>query len=75
MAVAQRIIAPVRQQRAVRQGDWKLLVDGDDLLLYDLRADIGERHDLAVQRADVVARLRPLIAAWEREVDAEAKTR
>jgi arylsulfatase A-like enzyme len=70
-----RISTPVRQQRAVRQGNWKLLVDGDDLLLYDLRADIGERHDLAMQRADVVARLRPLIAAWERDVDAEAKTR
>jgi len=64
-----RIDVPMRQQRAVRQGDWKLLVDGDDLLLFDLRGDIGERQDLAARRPDVVRRLRPLITAWEREVD------
>ncbi|MEO7521732.1 MAG: hypothetical protein ABIW79_07950 [Gemmatimonas sp.] len=26
-----RIDTPTRQQRAVRRGDWKLMVDGDDL--------------------------------------------
>ena len=34
---------------AFRRGDWKLLVDGDDLLLFNLRNDIGERHDLAAR--------------------------
>jgi arylsulfatase A-like enzyme len=70
-----RIDVPNRQQRAVRRGEWKLLVDGDDLLLYNLRTDIGERIDLAMQRSDVVAKLRPLIADWERDVDAEAKAK
>jgi arylsulfatase A-like enzyme len=70
-----RISIPTRQQRAVRQGEWKLLLDGDDLLLYNLRTDIGERNDLAMQRPDIVARLRPLISEWERDVDAEAKAR
>jgi hypothetical protein len=56
-------------------GDWKLLLDGDDLLLYNPRTDIGERTDLALQRPDVVAKLLPLISQWERDVDAEAKAK
>lgn len=69
-----RISTPSRQQRAVRRGEWKLLIDGDDLLLYNLRADIGERSDRARQRTDLVAKLLPLISDWERDVDTEAKT-
>jgi arylsulfatase A-like enzyme len=67
-----RINVPARQQRAVRQGDWKLLLDGDDLLLYNLRTDIGERNDLAMTRPELVSRLRQLISDWEKDVDAEA---
>jgi arylsulfatase A-like enzyme len=59
-------------QRAVRSGDWKLLVDGTHVLLFNLRHDIGERHDLANARQDVAQRLRPLLARWEQDVDAEA---
>ena len=70
-----RIASPVRQQRAVRQGDWKLLVDGDHLLLFNLRADIGERRDLASQRPDLVRTFRRLLADWEQSVDAEATVR
>jgi arylsulfatase A-like enzyme len=67
-----RINVPARQQRAVRQGDWKLLLDGDDLLLYNLRTDIGERNDLAMTRPELVSKLRRLISDWEQDVDAEA---
>jgi len=70
-----RIDNPTRQQRAVRAGDWKLLIDGDDLLLYNLRQDIGERTDLAAQRPDIVRKLQPLIAEWEKDVDAEGKAK
>jgi arylsulfatase A-like enzyme len=70
-----RISVANRQQRAVRRGDWKLLLDGDDLLLYNLRTDIGERTDLAKERPDLVAKLRPLISEWEKDVDAEGKSR
>jgi hypothetical protein len=69
-----RIDTPARQQRAVRQGEWKLLVDSDDLLLFNLRDDIGERNDLAARRPDIVRKLLPLIKAWEADVDAEAKS-
>jgi len=69
-----RIDVPNRQQRAVRQGDWKLLLDGDDVIVFNLAKDIGERNDLAKERQgqDVARRLRPLIAAWEKDVDDEA---
>ena len=58
----------------MRKGNWKLLVDGDDLLLFDLRADPGERRDLAAQRPDLVRQLRDLLAVWEKDVDTEAAT-
>jgi arylsulfatase A-like enzyme len=64
-------------QRAVRHGDWKLLIDGGPNgpeLLFNLRQDMGERHDVAKERQDIARSLRPLIAAWEADVDAEAKT-
>ena len=61
------------RQLAVRQGSWKLLVDGAKRYVFDLSKDVGERNDLTSQRQDVARRLRPLIAAWEADVDAEAK--
>ena len=70
-----RIANASRQQRAVRQGEWKLLLDGDDVLVFNLAKDIGERNDLAKERQgqEVARRLRPLITAWERDVDNEAR--
>jgi arylsulfatase A-like enzyme len=63
-----------RTQKAVRKGDWKLVVDGTShTFLYDLRTDLGERRDLARSRQDVVRDLRPLLVAWEQDVDAEWK--
>lgn len=62
-------------QKAVRSGDWKLLLDGPNAFLFDVRRDVGERNDLAAARSDVAGRLRPLLAEWEASVDAEAKAR
>jgi arylsulfatase A-like enzyme len=39
-----------REQWAVRSGDWKLLIDGNATLLFDLNTDISERHDMASHR-------------------------
>lgn len=65
-----------RTQKAVRKGDWKLVVDGSThTFLYDLRTDLGERRDLARSRQDVVRELRPLLVAWEQDVDAEWKAK
>ena len=67
-------VAGNARQLAVRQGSWKLLVDGAKSFVFDLSKDIGERNDLASQRQDIARKLRPLIAAWEKEVDTEAIT-
>jgi arylsulfatase A-like enzyme len=63
-----------RPQRAVRQGKWKLVFDGRPLL-FDLEADPGERVNLIGRHAGVANRLRLLLDAWGREVDADAARR
>ncbi|MCC7462682.1 MAG: sulfatase-like hydrolase/transferase [Gammaproteobacteria bacterium] len=58
---------------AVRSGNWKLVAQqGKDVFLYDLRADPGERHDMARDRPEVAAELWKKLSAWRTEVDAEA---
>jgi arylsulfatase A-like enzyme len=64
-----------QRQKAVRHGDWKLVVDGTHYLMFDLATDQGERHDLAGRRPEVARTLRGLLADWERDIDAEAKAR
>jgi arylsulfatase A-like enzyme len=68
-----RVTTQARRQRAVRQGDWKLVLDAGVPFLYNLATDVGERNDLANQRQDIVRKLFPLIGQWEADVDAEAK--
>ncbi|MBI2827642.1 MAG: sulfatase-like hydrolase/transferase [Acidobacteria bacterium] len=64
-----------RLQKAVRKGDWKLVVDGNHTFVFDVRTDLSERHDLANRRQDIAQKLRLLLADWERDVDAEAKAK
>lgn len=64
-----RIDRPDRQQRAVRAGNWKLLIDASSQLLFDLANDPGERTELAAQRPDVVRQLRIMLDRWEAAVD------
>ncbi len=66
---------PDRQQRAARVGQWKLLVDASQLLLFDLSVDPGERTDLAARRPDLVATLKRLLADWEADVDQPGPSR
>jgi arylsulfatase A-like enzyme len=61
-------------QRAVRAGDWKLLYDGGRAMLFNVRTDLGERHDLMRERSEIARRLAPLVAAWQKDVDGEAKS-
>ena len=62
-------------QRAVRSGDWKLVIDGNATFVFNLRLDPGERQDMANQRQDIAARLRPLHDAWLQDITAEAVDR
>jgi arylsulfatase A-like enzyme len=55
---------------AVREGNWKLLVnaDGTRAELYDLAADPNEARDLAGTRPDVARRLTALAVAWRKSL-------
>jgi arylsulfatase A-like enzyme len=65
---------PARPHRAVRSGDWKLVLEPRPML-FNLRNDIGEREDLAGRHSDVARRLFDLLRAWERDVAADAAAR
>lgn len=65
--------SPIKQQWAVRSGDWKLVLDGLSPFVFNVRTDPGERDNLTSHRQDVARRLRPLLEAWEKDVDAEFK--
>jgi arylsulfatase A-like enzyme len=58
------------QQRAIRQGDWKLVVasGAPTWELYNLAEDIGEQNDLAAQRPDKVRELTAMWEAWNAEL-------
>ena len=56
-----------RRKVAVRAGTWKLVGFGQDKFeLYNLSADVGERHDLSVEKPDIVAHLKTMMAQASR---------
>jgi arylsulfatase A len=66
-----RIDRSNRKQRAIRQGPWKYINDGNSMdLLFNLDTDIGERTDLGYQHPDILAALKAKLKAWEAEIDA-----
>ncbi len=58
---------------AVREGDWKLLVnaDGTDAALYDLAKDPFEEKDLIADHPEVAKRLTDAALAWRRSLPGE----
>jgi arylsulfatase A len=61
---------------AVRQGDWKLveLYEGNRLELYNLRKDPGERDNLAGSMPARARRMRDMLHAWRKDVNAQMPT-
>ncbi len=60
-----------RKQRAIREGEWKYLNDGNTMdLLFNLTADIGERTNLNYLHPEITVRLKKKLAAWEAAMDA-----
>ena len=55
---------------AVRDGDWKLLVnaDGTGAELFDLADDPREARDLAADRPDVAGRLTDSALTWRKSL-------
>ncbi len=62
-----------RQQRAVRSGDWKLVIDLNRPMLFNLRTDVRERENVIASHTDVARRMRDQLLAWERDVDGAVK--
>ena len=56
-------------QSAIREGKWKLLRGGDREYLYDLDADIEEKHSLASQEPEIANRLRAKLTTWADELN------
>ena len=57
---------------AVRAGDFKLIESYEDnrVELYNLRADLGEQHDLAAEMPEKAGALRQMLHEWQNEVGA-----
>lgn len=55
--------------QAVRFGDWKAVRSGTKkpLELYDLKSDVGERHDVAAEHPELVAKAETLVARAHRD--------
>ncbi len=62
---------------AIRSGNWKLIewYAGNALELYDLSADISERHNLAKNHPELTQRLHAQLVNWRESVDANMPTR
>jgi len=64
-----------RSAGSIRHGDWKLISFFDDghKELYNLKNDIGEKHDLAARYPDKVKELTNALVAWQKSVGATEK--
>ena len=58
---------------AIRAGDYKLIEFFEDnhVELYNLKDDIGEQNNLAVDMPEKVKELRNILHQWQNEVDAQ----
>ena len=54
--------------KAVRMGQWKMIVVGDHTFLFDLVKDIGETQNLAEQKPQVVRELQAALRAWQSQM-------
>jgi arylsulfatase A len=63
---------------AVREGDWKLIQffeDGGKFELYNLKADPGEKRDLASSEPDRLKQLQGTLGDWQKETGAALPTK
>lgn len=61
-----------RPGSAVRLGDWKLIqyFENNDLELYNLKEDIGEKHNLADTETEKAEELLEILKTWRNETNA-----
>ncbi|MBD3676163.1 MAG: sulfatase-like hydrolase/transferase [Planctomycetaceae bacterium] len=59
--------------KAVRQGEWKLMLNGkggDKVALYNLQEDLSEKTNLADQHPELVEQLKQVAQEWQADIDA-----
>jgi arylsulfatase A-like enzyme len=55
-------------QSAIREGNWKLLLGGGREYLFDLDADLEEKHNLLAKHPEIANRLRKRLSDWADEL-------
>jgi hypothetical protein len=58
---------------AVREGRWKLRRVKDNIELYDLKADISEKNNMAEKHPDIVKRLTKTMKDFDAELKANSR--
>ena len=68
----QDAIFRTRPGSSIRLGNWKLIqyFENNDLELYNLKEDIGEKNNLAKSNPDKTAQLLQLLETWRKETNA-----
>jgi arylsulfatase A len=56
--------------RAARVDRWKWVESKQGSGLFDLSTDVGEQHDLSMEKPEVLAMLKSRFAAWQQAMDA-----
>ena len=61
---------------AVRSGNYKLIefYEDDRIELYDLKKDIGEKHDLSAKMPEKAAELKKMLHEWQKSLNAKMPT-
>jgi arylsulfatase A-like enzyme len=55
--------------RAIRHGNWKLVMPAQqEVELYNLSNDIGEREDVSSKNLSIVKKMKRLYSKWEKDV-------
>jgi len=55
-------------KRAMRDGQWKLVIDKGSSLLFDLQHDLAEQHNLAAEHPQRFEQMQSQVKAWYQEV-------
>lgn len=54
--------------KAMRDGNWKMIIKAGQVELYDLSNDISERNNLVEEHPDRAKKMKSAIAAWKEDV-------
>lgn len=75
---ARKLFWSYNNQRAVRDGDWKLVItkksNKDDIELFNLKTDPSEANNLASQKTSILQKLLRDLTEWEKDVKLEELT-